>query len=262
MILAARPQLVRDPHPRCGPPVPGTQPPMLRAAGARHPAGASGPVPGTRPVPPAEMEAHGLASRDGTPRRELRAAAHSAATVVRHRRAAAVAVTLGARDALPSWWPRAPWPAASGSVAVGGAAAPSADAEPAPPPDDDDPYLVARLAQQAGLPDADGFGGGPPLGLPAALVADAPIVISGGTGVAHLAVAHATRSVTLFGPSPPSRGSWGVSPGPRHRALPVRPGGRSAHPPDDRPGTDPPPLRITPWEGLRALDAPPGTRHP
>ncbi len=43
-VLAARPPLVWDPHPRGGPP-----------------------VPGTRLVTPAEKEAHGFAPRDGHP---------------------------------------------------------------------------------------------------------------------------------------------------------------------------------------------------
>ncbi|CAL9613174.1 D-glycero-beta-D-manno-heptose 1-phosphate adenylyltransferase [Streptomyces sp. enrichment culture] len=78
--LAARPPLVWDPHPRGGTP-----------------------VPGTRLVTPAEKEAHALAPRDGIPRRDLHAAAHSAAALVRQWRAAAVAVTLGARGALLSY---------------------------------------------------------------------------------------------------------------------------------------------------------------
>ncbi|MFE9771901.1 D-glycero-beta-D-manno-heptose 1-phosphate adenylyltransferase [Streptomyces sp. NPDC005931] len=78
--LTARPPLVWDPHPRGGPP-----------------------APGTRLVTPAEKEAHALAPGDATPRRDLAAAAHSAAALVRHWRAAAVAVTLGARGALLSY---------------------------------------------------------------------------------------------------------------------------------------------------------------
>ncbi|GAA2382171.1 D-glycero-beta-D-manno-heptose 1-phosphate adenylyltransferase [Streptomyces coeruleofuscus] len=166
-VLAARPPLVWDPHPRGGPP-----------------------VPGTRLVTPAEKEAHGLAPQDGTARRDLHAAAHSAAALVRHWRAAAVAVTLGARGALLSYGEHpllVPAPAvhpgdscgagdrfaataaglladgflvaeavegavaaASGFVAQGGAAAvPSADAEPAPPPGDDDPHALAARIRAA-----------------------------------------------------------------------------------------------------------------
>ncbi|MFI8831582.1 glycosyltransferase family 9 protein [Streptomyces afghaniensis] len=119
-------------------------------------------------------------------------------------------------------------------------------------PDESD--LVDRLAKEAGLPDTDVFGGGLPFGRLSALVADAYAVISGDTGIAHLAVAHATRSVTLFGPVAPSR--WGPPPGPRHRALWYGPEG---DPHGRRP--DPALLRITPVDVLRAVDELPGTRH-
>jgi ADP-heptose:LPS heptosyltransferase len=49
--------------------------------------------------------------------------------------------------------------------------------------------------------------GGLDLGGLAALVADARLVISGDTGIAHLASAYATPSVVLFGPTSPAR--WG-----------------------------------------------------
>ncbi|MFD3613679.1 glycosyltransferase family 9 protein [Streptomyces sp. NPDC058676] len=81
----------------------------------------------------------------------------------------------------------------------------------------DEADLVADLAKRADLPDTDVFGGGLPFDRLSALVADAHAVISGDTGIAHLAVAHATPSVTLFGPVPPSR--WGPPADPRHRAL-------------------------------------------
>lgn len=56
------------------------------------------------------------------------------------------------------------------------------------------------------------------LGALAALVADARLVVSGDTGVAHLATAYGTASVVLFGPVPPA--AWGPPPDrPRHRAL-------------------------------------------
>ncbi|MHC3469806.1 glycosyltransferase family 9 protein [Streptomyces sp. 7R007] len=109
--------------------------------------------------------------------------------------------------------------------------------------------LVARLAELAGLPPTDVFAGAPPFARLSALVAEARAVISGDTGIAHLAVAHATPSVTLFGPVPPSR--WGPPPDPRHQAL--------WHPaPDGDPhGTTPDPalLRITPDEVRHALAA-------
>ncbi|GAA4813775.1 D-glycero-beta-D-manno-heptose 1-phosphate adenylyltransferase [Streptomyces ziwulingensis] len=79
-VLAARPPLVWDPHPRGG-----------------------APVPGTRLVTPAEQEAHGFAPPEGRPGSGLGAAAHSAAALVRNWRVAAVAVTLGPRGALLSY---------------------------------------------------------------------------------------------------------------------------------------------------------------
>ncbi|MFB6753881.1 glycosyltransferase family 9 protein [Streptomyces sp. NPDC056353] len=109
--------------------------------------------------------------------------------------------------------------------------------------------LVARLAKLADLPDTDVFGGGLPYDRLSALVAGARAVVSGDTGIAHLAVAHATPSVTLFGPVPPSR--WGPPPHPRHRTL-WHPG------PDGDPHgreTDPALLRITPDAVLEALHA-------
>ncbi|MFF9281601.1 glycosyltransferase family 9 protein [Streptomyces griseosporeus] len=119
-------------------------------------------------------------------------------------------------------------------------------------PGEDD--LVARLAKQARLPDTDTFGGGLPFERLSALVAGARAVLSGDTGIAHLAVAHGTPSVTLFGPVPPSR--WGPPPGPRHRAL-WHPGPEEGDPHGTRP--DPALLRITPDEVLHALDRlPPG----
>ncbi|KOT96303.1 MULTISPECIES: D-glycero-beta-D-manno-heptose 1-phosphate adenylyltransferase [Streptomyces] len=165
-VLAARPPLVWDPHPRGGPP-----------------------VPGTRLVTPAEKEAHALAPSPDHPGGGLRAAALAAAALVRDWRAAAVAVTLGPRGALLSYGEHpllVPAPAAhhgdacgagdrfaataaglladgalvgeavegavgaaTAFVAAGGAAAvPPADSgqAPASPPDTDDPgALAARV---------------------------------------------------------------------------------------------------------------------
>jgi len=50
------------------------------------------------------------------------------------------------------------------------------------------------------------------------LVRQSDLVISGDTGIAHVATVLRRRSLTLFGPMPPSR--WGPPPGtPRHHAL-------------------------------------------
>lgn len=52
----------------------------------------------------------------------------------------------------------------------------------------------------------------------AALVAGAGMLLSGDTGVAHLATAYGTPSVLLFGPTPPAR--WGPAIDPdRHQVL-------------------------------------------
>ncbi|KOV70548.1 glycosyl transferase [Streptomyces sp. NRRL WC-3618] len=116
----------------------------------------------------------------------------------------------------------------------------------------DEGDLVARLAKAARLPDTDVFGGGLPFGRLSALVAGARTVVSGDTGIAHLAVAHATPSVTLFGPVPPSL--WGPPAHRRHQVL-WHPGG-DGDPHGRR--TDPALLRIRPGDVLEALDRLPG----
>ncbi|CAL9383451.1 hypothetical protein SUDANB70_01112 [Streptomyces sp. enrichment culture] len=117
----------------------------------------------------------------------------------------------------------------------------------------DEGDLVARLAKQAGLPDTDVLAGGVPHDRLSALVAGARAVVSGDTGIAHLAVAHATPTVTLFGPVAPSR--WGPPAHPRHLALWYGPEGD----PHAR-RTDPALLRITPADVLDALARLPGPR--
>lgn len=79
------------------------------------------------------------------------------------------------------------------------------------------------------------------------LVAAADVVLSSDTGVAHLATAYGTPSVTLFGPVPPSR--WGALADPTlHRALWTGPGE------GDPTATEPDPrlLRIHPEEVVAA----------
>ncbi|GGZ32462.1 glycosyltransferase family 9 protein [Streptomyces poonensis] len=148
----------------------------------------------------------------------------------------------------------------------------------------DEEELVTEVAKRADLPETDTFAGPPagpagttgrgaedPAGVPAsgglsfpslsALVAEARAVVSGDTGIAHLAVAHTTPSVTLFGPVPPDE--WGPPRHPRHQAL-WRPDQRRHGNPHGR-APDPALLRIQPDDVLRALDeveAPPGTREP
>ncbi|WP_410821348.1 glycosyltransferase family 9 protein [Micromonospora sp. 050-3] len=82
----------------------------------------------------------------------------------------------------------------------------------------DERALAARVADAAGLSSDAVLAGRTDLGALAALVADARLVVSGDTGVAHLATGYGTPSVVLFGPVPPAH--WGPPPDrPRHRVL-------------------------------------------
>ncbi|WP_433392585.1 glycosyltransferase family 9 protein [Micromonospora sp. KLBMP9576] len=82
----------------------------------------------------------------------------------------------------------------------------------------DERATAERIASAAGLPAAAVLAGRTDLGALAALVAYARLVVSGDTGVAHLATAYRTASVVLFGPVSPA--AWGPPPErPRHRAL-------------------------------------------
>ncbi|MFD4988466.1 glycosyltransferase family 9 protein [Streptomyces sp. NPDC058374] len=106
--------------------------------------------------------------------------------------------------------------------------------------------LVGAVAGAAGIGAPDLFTGGLPFARLSALIASARLVISGDTGPAHLAAAHAVPSVTLFGPVPPS--AWGPPPKRLHAAL------WHTGPPGDPHGTVPDPqlLRITVDEVLTA----------
>ncbi|MFD7436057.1 glycosyltransferase family 9 protein [Streptomyces sp. NPDC059861] len=102
-------------------------------------------------------------------------------------------------------------------------------------------------AEEARLPGIDVFGDGLPFGRLLASVAESRAVVSGDTGIPHLAVAHAAPSVTLLGRVPPGRGGPPVRP--RHLVL-WHPG-----PDGDPQGRRPAPvlLRIRPGD---VLDAP------
>lgn len=76
--------------------------------------------------------------------------------------------------------------------------------------------LAERVAHRAGLPASAVFAGRTDLTRLAALVADARLVVTGDTGVAHLSYAYRTPSVVLFGPAAPE--NWGPPNGP-HVAL-------------------------------------------
>ncbi|MFH9468925.1 glycosyltransferase family 9 protein [Streptomyces clavifer] len=108
--------------------------------------------------------------------------------------------------------------------------------------------LTTAVADAAGLDADDVRSGGLPFAELSALVAGAACLLSGDTGLAHLAVAHGTPSVTLFGPVAPRL--WGPPPDdPRHTAL-WCPG-----PPGDPHGavTDPSLLRIGAGEVIASV---------
>ena len=107
--------------------------------------------------------------------------------------------------------------------------------------------LTVRVAAEAGLDPAAALITG--LAELAALVARARLLISGDTGVAHLATAYATPSVVLFGPMSPRR--WGPPAGRAgHRALWH---GTDSEPGDSmEPGVHPALLAIDPAEVLSA----------
>ncbi|GAA5052607.1 glycosyltransferase family 9 protein [Nocardia callitridis] len=75
--------------------------------------------------------------------------------------------------------------------------------------DDNERALALNIATSAGLPTDRVLAGEQNLIELAATIAEAPLVISGDTGVAHLATAFGTRTVLLFGPTPPR---WGGPP--------------------------------------------------
>jgi ADP-heptose:LPS heptosyltransferase len=77
--------------------------------------------------------------------------------------------------------------------------------------------LAQAVAHLAGLPRASVLAGTTDLECLAALIAVAGRVVSGDTGVAHLATALDVPSLVLFGPTPPSE--WGPFDQSRHRVL-------------------------------------------
>jgi ADP-heptose:LPS heptosyltransferase len=78
--------------------------------------------------------------------------------------------------------------------------------------------LAGSVARDAGLPEDRVLAGHTDIAALAALVASARLVVTGDTGVGHLATAYRVPSVVLFGPVPPKR--WGPpADRPWHRAL-------------------------------------------
>jgi ADP-heptose:LPS heptosyltransferase len=96
--------------------------------------------------------------------------------------------------------------------------------------DSDEIALARSMVAPAGLPESAVLAGRLGLLGLVALVSDCRLLISGDTGVAHIATATETPSVVLFGPTPPSRrGPRGDG---RHIALWV---GNEGDPHADRP---------------------------
>ncbi|GAA2518452.1 glycosyltransferase family 9 protein [Pilimelia columellifera] len=92
--------------------------------------------------------------------------------------------------------------------------------------------LAMSVAAAAGLPAEAVLAGYTDTGGLAAVIADSRLVISGDTGVSHLATAFGRPSVTLFGPISPRL--WGPPARARHRTLWAGPtAGRTS--PDDGP---------------------------
>jgi len=101
----------------------------------------------------------------------------------------------------------------------------------------DEASAAAIVVDTGGLPPKSNLCGELNIGELAALVANGRLVISGDTGVAHLASAYGTPSVLLFGPTPPSQ--WGPPADGPHTVLWH---GSSGDPHGDQP--DPGLLRI------------------
>lgn len=143
-------------------------------------------------------------------------------------------------------WPVERWAAVARALAADGVpVVVTGSAEEVP--------MAAEVAGLAGLPPAAVLAGRTdPLGL-ARVIAGARALCSGDTGAAHLAVALGRPSVTLFGPTDPSR--WGPPPGSaRHRVLWAGEGG------DPFAGAPSPGLlRLTPADVLTALAQAAGT---
>src|SRR5690606_31048590 len=112
--------------------------------------------------------------------------------------------------------------------------------------------LAASVASHAGLTGTSCLAGRTGLSDLAALVQGAALVISGDTGVAHLASAYERPSVVLFGPASPRL--WGPPDKPIHAALRHGDGEREVL--ADAPG--PALLAITPGEVLEAAARVPG----
>jgi ADP-heptose:LPS heptosyltransferase len=117
----------------------------------------------------------------------------------------------------------------------------------------DERHLAAGVAAAAGLGEEAVLAGRTDLVELAAAVAAADRVVSGDTGIAHLATALGTPSVVLFGPTPPA--AWGPPPDLRHIVLWA---GRGGDP--HAGGPDPGLLEISPAAVVAALARLPSRR--
>ncbi|MFI9402583.1 glycosyltransferase family 9 protein [Nocardia sp. NPDC052316] len=109
--------------------------------------------------------------------------------------------------------------------------------------------VALNIAARAGLPISRVLAGDQNLIELAATIAEAGLVISGDTGVAHLATAFGTRTVLLFGPTPPR---WGGPPPHLLNRHAVLWAGQLGDPYADTP--DPGLLRIGVTEVINAVD--------
>jgi ADP-heptose:LPS heptosyltransferase len=112
----------------------------------------------------------------------------------------------------------------------------------------DERAACVRIAAAARVPQDDVLAGRTSLTALAALVASAGLVVSGDTGVAHLATAFGTPAVVLFGPVSPAE--WGPPTGGAQRALWT---GLHGDPHGDEP--DPGLLEVTPERVLGEIEA-------
>jgi ADP-heptose:LPS heptosyltransferase len=112
----------------------------------------------------------------------------------------------------------------------------------------DEVGIAERVQHLAGLPAGTVLAGRTDLEDLAGLVARAALVVSGDTGVAHLASAYGTPSVVLFGPTPPSR--WGPPASGPHTVI--WHGSEVGDPAADE--VDPALLRVTVAEVVAAAD--------
>ncbi|GAA3921392.1 glycosyltransferase family 9 protein [Actinoplanes auranticolor] len=118
--------------------------------------------------------------------------------------------------------------------------------------------LALAVARDAGLSPAAVLAGNTGLAELAALVAHARLLVSGDTGIAHLATAYRTPSVVLFGPVPPRR--WGPPPDRAyHRAI--WHGTRAERGDTMDPGVHPALLRVSVDEVLAAAGEAEKARH-